>query len=114
MIYLLVTINIILLVVGQTFWKIGVAKLPELSMIELIKGVFSPYIFSGLVLYGVATLIWLYILGKAQFSVVYPLQSFAYALGVVVALFVFKETIPATRWIGVVIIIIGAFFIAKN
>lgn len=114
MIYILVSINIILLVSGQLLWKIGMSKFPKLGPEMLFKVIFSPYIFSGIILYGIATLLWLYILSKAEFSIVYPLQSLAYALGVIAAFFIFKEFIPVTRWIGVIIIILGAFLIARK
>lgn len=114
MIYILVIINILLLVSGQMLWKIGMAKIDNLTVTTLLQALFTPHIFGGIVLYGIATLLWLYILAKAEFSVVYPLQSLAYALGVVVAIWVFKEQVPMVRWIGVAMIIAGAFIIARS
>lgn len=112
MIFLLVAINVVLLVTGQVLWKIGIGNVTSL------KGVFmsllSPYVISGIIIYGIATVLWLYILAKGKFSVVYPLQSTAYALGVFIAWIIFKETIPLTRWIGVVLIFAGATFIAMK
>ena len=114
MIYILVGLNILLLVLGQMLWKIGMTKIDNLTFATLLQALFTPHIFGGIFLYGVATLLWLYILAKAEFSVVYPLQSLAYALGVVVAILVFKEQVPVIRWIGVVMIIVGAFVIARS
>lgn len=116
MIYILVLIQVVLLVTGQTMWKMGLDKTGGLQLSSLTKVFTSPYIIGGLGIYAVATLLWFYILSKAkdQFSVVYPLGSLAYALGVVVALLIFKETIPFTRWIGVVLIITGCAFIAAK
>lgn len=114
MIYLMVLANILLLVTGQLCWKIGMARIENLSIGTLIQSLFTPYIFGGLVLYGFATLLWLWILAKAEFSMVYPLQSLAYALGVVVAIVVFKEDVTALRWIGVATIILGAVLVAKG
>ncbi|MEW8955505.1 EamA family transporter [Clostridium sp.] len=113
MLYTLLFINILLLVTGQTLWKIGLeGNTMELSFKGIINLIFNPYIFSGIVLYGIATIIWFYILSKGDLSLVYPLQSLCYVLAIFVAMFIFKESIPVTRWIGVIFIVIGAFFVA--
>jgi drug/metabolite transporter (DMT)-like permease len=112
MIYVLVVVNICLLVFGQMLWKTGMMQIPSVTPLSLLQNLFSPYILAGIFIYGFATLLWLYILGKGEFSVVYPLQSLAYALGVIVAFIIFRENIPFTRWVGVVVIIIGAFLVS--
>ncbi len=115
MIYGLVLIQVCLLALGQTLWKIGIDKFGAIKASNIFKLIFTPQVFGGLFIYGIATVLWFYIISisKDKFSVIYPLGSLAYVLGVVVAMLVFKETIPPTRWIGVGLIILGAFFIAK-
>jgi drug/metabolite transporter (DMT)-like permease len=114
MIYIMVAINILLLVSGQLLWKIGMEKIENVTIVSLIQAIFTPYIFGGIILYGIATLLWLWILSKAEFSIVYPLQSLAYAAGVVLAIAIFKEQVPMIRWVGVGMIILGAFLIARS
>jgi len=60
-----------------------------------------------------ATVLWGYILKHFEFSIAYPLTAFAFIFGMLAGIFVFHETAPFTRWIGVGLIILGAFFIAK-
>ena len=60
-----------------------------------------------------ATVLWGYILKYFPFSIAHPLTSFSFIFGMLAAIFIFGESVPFTRWIGVVLIIIGAFFIAK-
>lgn len=110
MIYILVAVNVLLLVSGQMLWKTGIPAGSDLKTILL--SLFTFKVIAGMVLYAVATVLWLYILSRGQFSVVYPLQSSAYAIGVLVAWLVFKEVIPVTRWIGVGLIMAGAGLIA--
>ncbi len=110
MIYLLVALNVLLLVSGQILWKTGIPVGADVKTILL--SLFTWRVMAGIALYAVATVLWLYILARGQFSVVYPLQSTAYALGVLVAWLVFKEAIPFTRWIGVGLIFAGAGLIA--
>jgi drug/metabolite transporter (DMT)-like permease len=113
-VYLLLLVNIAFLLTGQILWKYGVGQIGNVTFYSIITSLFSPLIFGGLVLYGLATLIWLFIISKGQFSIVYPLQSIAYVLGVFVAWLIFKESIPITRWIGVLFVFIGIIFITKN
>jgi len=109
-IYVLVAVNVLLLVTGQVLWKIGIGNAGSLK--GVLMSLISPYVISGIIIYAIATVLWLYILAKGKFSIVYPLQSTAYAVGVFVAWLIFKETVPITRWIGVVLIFAGASLIA--
>jgi len=112
MVYLLVGINVLLLVTGQILWKFGVGKGADVKTV--LTSLFSPYIMAGILLYALATLIWLYVLSREQFSIIYPLQSTAYILGVLVAWLIFREAIPLTRWVGVLFISAGVFLIAMK
>jgi undecaprenyl phosphate-alpha-L-ara4N flippase subunit ArnE len=58
-------------------------------------------------------LVWMFVLKKYDFSLAYPLLSISYIIGLLVAYFFFHETIPLTRWIGVLIVMIGVYLIAK-
>ena len=113
-VYALLGINMILLLTGQILWKLGVCDLKSITVQSLLACILSPLILSGLVLYGIATIIWLILLSREQFSIIYPLQSLSYILGVVAASTLFKEQIPLTRWLGVIVIIIGAFLITRK
>lgn len=113
MIYVMLLINIILLVAGQTLWKLGLKEVEfKITPMGILRIFFNPYIFCGLLIYVAATVIWLYILSKSQMSLVYPLQSLCYVAAAFVAILVFREHIPATRWFGIALIVLGAFFVA--
>lgn len=114
MTYILIFFNISLLVAGQMLWKQGMAEFSYNGIINLIKFMFTPYIFSGLILYGIATVIWLYLLKTAQFSLIYPLQSLAYIIGVIVAFLLFKEEVSIVRWLGILTIFTGVFIVARG
>ena len=112
MVYILLLINIILLVSGQTLWKTGLKGTTlTLGLDSILALVINPYIISGMTVYVIATVLWLYILSKLDLSVAYPLQSLCYVLAVFVSIFIFKEQIPLTRWIGLLLITSGAFLI---
>lgn len=113
MLYLLVLINVVLLVFGQVLWKMELGRLQGSLTLEAIPRLLtSPFIWGGLFIYVLATVLWFYILSRGKLSVVYPLQSLAYVLGVLAALLIFREAVPLTRWLGVGLIVLGAFFVA--
>lgn len=104
---ILVAANVILLVGGQTLWKIGLDRVGGLTFQQIQPVLLSPYIWAGIVLYGLATICWLVVLSRLPLSVAYPLQSIAYVLGVFVAHVYFHESIPLNRMLGVALILLG-------
>jgi len=63
--------------------------------------------------YAAATLVWMYMIKHFPFSMAYPMISLSYVFGMFAAILFFHEQIPAIRWIGVFLIMIGCIFIAK-
>ncbi|MFB4167187.1 EamA family transporter [Virgibacillus sp. JSM 102003] len=109
----LILTNTIILVSGQFLWKFGLQHTPPsfASVGSIIKMFFNPFIFSGLVMYGLATILWLYILTRVPLSIAYPLQSIAYVLAVFGAFFVFDEPLTTFKIIGVLLIVAGVSLI---
>lgn len=104
-----------LLAVAQITLKLAVAKLDKFSWTwSFFKSFFMnwPLLLSGLAMI-TAWVLWLYILKHWPFSIVYPLSAIAYVWGMIAATVLLHEPIAATRWIGVILIVAGAFFIAK-
>ncbi len=111
--YILILINVILLVTGQTFWKIGIEPVHITGLKSILLAMFSPWIIAGIVLYVIATVITIYLLKQLPLSLVYPVQSLAYVVAVVVAILVFHEHVSLTRWLGVGVILAGVALIVK-
>lgn len=111
-IIVLSVLNSVFLVCGQILWKYGLEGKEFDSIQNTIKILFSPLILAGIVVYGLTTILWLYILTKADISYVYPLTSIVHILMFFCALFIFKEQIFYTRWIGVTLITAGVVFIS--
>lgn len=111
MTYIFLAINIIFLAIGQILWKLGMSKMNGFNIVSIIL---NPYIIIGAIIYGLATLLWLYILSKEELSLVYPLQSITYVLGTILAIFIFRENVSLLRWIGIVTIIVGATLVARS
>ncbi|WP_438444919.1 EamA family transporter [Gorillibacterium sp. sgz5001074] len=111
--FILIVINTLILVSGQFLWKFGMQKSP--GGFGTVGGVFqlflSPYVLSGLAMYGVATVLWLYILSRVPLSMAYPIQSLAYILAVIGAYYIFGEPLNAAKIIGCVLILAGVSLI---
>ncbi|HHY28620.1 MAG TPA: hypothetical protein GX523_18130 [Desulfitobacterium dehalogenans] len=114
MTYLLLSVNIVLLVAGQTLWKLGMQGASfKLGLESVLRCMLNPYVLSGLLVYAAATVIWLYLLAQNELSMLYPLQSLCYVAAAFVAMFVFQENLPLTRWFGLSLIIAGAYFVSR-
>ena len=113
---LLTLLQCFLLASGQVCFKFAVEKITkfQFSWEYFVNSVLTNW---WLMLCGLcmtfAAVLWGYILKHFEFSVVYPITACAYVFGVLAAVFIFHETVPATRWIGVALIVLGAAFIAK-
>ena len=101
------------MVAGQSLWKIGLDRAGGMQLHNMFQLLTSPLIITGIMLYGAATIVWLAILSRLPLSVAYPLQSLAYVLGMFVAYYLFHETIPFHRWVGICVIIIGVFIVSR-
>jgi drug/metabolite transporter (DMT)-like permease len=110
-IIILSLLNALLLVSGQVFWKYGMVGQEFNTAEKIIKVLFSPLILVGIFVYVVATVLWLYILSKADISYVYPLTSIVHIIMFFCAIFIFKEHIQLTRWVGVFLITVGVCFV---
>lgn len=104
-------LNVCLLVLGQLCWKIGMDRL-RTSAGALWQAAFSPLVWAGLVLYGLATVLWLFVLSRLPLSVAYPVQAIAYVLGLVMARIVLGDPVPPLAWLGSLLVLLGVGLIA--
>lgn len=111
----LIILQSVVLVAAQTFLKISVELFGKFSWSwQYFKTVFTTWQFAASGICALSAMfIWMYVLKKYEFSVAYPLLSISYVIGLLSAHFVFHEAVPLTRWIGVIIVMIGVFFIVK-
>lgn len=110
----LMTLQSLFLVVSQVFLKIGLksVNLTEFSLSLILKTLMIYQLWIAMTLMGLAGGIWFYVLKKYEFSMAYPMVSISYVFAVLVSLFIFHETIPVTRYIGVFIILIGVIIVS--
>ena len=64
--------------------------------------------------FGIATVLWLYILKNYPFSIAYPLSCLSYLFGMFAALLIFHENIIWSQWLGVVLIMAGCALLVRQ
>lgn len=105
----------VLLVGGQVFLKLALMRMPPFEWGRAFwTALFTNWQFAACgLLFGAASLLWMYIVKTFPFSMAYPLVSLSYVFGMFAAILVFHEEVTATRWIGVALIVLGCILIAK-
>jgi drug/metabolite transporter (DMT)-like permease len=74
----------------------------------------QPFVWGGLVLFGVSAIVWLAVLSRAALSFAYPFASLTYVLILLFDAFVLDETVPPLRWGGVACIALGIFLVSRT
>jgi len=74
----------------------------------------QPAIIGGMVCYGISLIVWIMALSRVEVSVAYPMLSVGYVLNAIAAWYFFGEAVSATRLIGIGVIIIGVYIVARS
>jgi len=110
----------LLITSGQVLWKIGLHQigglyLPEKGILDnIFRIILNGWIFSGFVVYAVATVFFMWLLSKYEISLVIPISSVSFIFSLIAGTLIFHEQIHALRFIGVILIMLGVFFVIKN
>ena len=117
---LLSVFTTLLITTGQVLWKIGLQKIggfymAEKSIVEnFFRIIFNGWIFSGFVVYAIATGFFMWLLSKFEISLVIPISSVAFIYSLMAGYWIFNETISPLRIIGVLCIMFGVFLVVRN
>jgi len=116
--FLLVITSVSLSAVAQMSFKHGMNQL-QLDQstnffIKVFSIVFSPFVFSGLALYGVGTVLWLFALKQLDLSLAYPFVGLSFVMVFALSVLFLGEPLHVNRLIGSLIIIVGIIFLAKS
>jgi len=119
-IFLLIVISDLLDTNAQLLIKKGLG-LTDLSSItsffQHLINFANPDIFLfwiGLMIYLFNFFLWMNILSKTDLSVALPLASFSYILIPIAAILFLHEFVPPTRWLGLVFIVLGIYFVSQS
>ncbi|MBA7681563.1 EamA family transporter [bacterium] len=114
-----IVIAVIIGVVGQLLIKYGLNKLGQIDFSESLivsygKIFLSPFVISGSLVYFLSGFIWLYALSKVNLSFAYPFLALSYILILLASQWFLGENVSFLRWIGVLVICLGVFLVAKS
>ena len=115
----LILSSILLVIIGQLLLKSGMSRIGRIGNLrngELYaiakKTASQKRVIFGFILYGMSSILWIYILSIVDLSFAFPFLSVAY-IGVPTAAAIFlKEKIPLGQWFGICITVFGVILVA--
>jgi undecaprenyl phosphate-alpha-L-ara4N flippase subunit ArnE len=110
---LMVLLNVLLLGIGQILFKKSAAA-ASTSGHNWFISIINPTTFLALVVYGIATLVWMYVLKTTPLSVAYPFVGAAFIVVPVLAWAVLGESFSIWTLAGVSIIALGIWVSSIN
>jgi drug/metabolite transporter (DMT)-like permease len=117
---LFISLSVFLGVIGQLAFKQGMLKIGQISknIFDLIpyyfKAIVNPYIWLGIISYGISFLIWLGVLSRVELSYARPLVASGYILVAVFSWWFWGENLGWQRWIGIALIAVGVVLVSKS
>lgn len=100
---------------GQFLLKTGALKIGKLysdNIFALILRIFTtPELLAGLTCYGVGVIAYILLLSRVKLSIAGPALALGYVFSVLLGYFVFKETLPFRRMVGLGLIIAGVVLV---
>ena len=79
-----------------------------------MKFAVEPHILGGLTCYVVSVVVWIMALSRVEVSIAYPMLSVGYVLNAVAAWYLFGEQVTMERLVGIGIIVLGVFVVARS
>lgn len=99
------------LAVGQILFKISATALSEGSSLLAIKP--ASAFLAAMCLYGITSVVWVWVLQKVELGRVYPLMALAFVLVPLGSHLVFGEKFSAQYFVGVFLITVGIVVAVK-
>jgi multidrug transporter EmrE-like cation transporter len=112
--------GVLLNALGQLLLKAGTNAVGhfEFSGANLVpvgmKLATQPYIVTGVVCYFVSLVVWLMALSRVEVSIAYPMLSIGYVINALAAWYLFGEAVTPMRMLGIGIIVVGVYVVARS
>jgi multidrug transporter EmrE-like cation transporter len=74
----------------------------------------EPHILAGLACYVVSVVVWVVALSKVPVSMAYPMLSIGYVVNAIAAYYLLGEAVTPMRFVGIGVIILGVFVVARS
>lgn len=112
--YFLIVSNIILMSLGQILFKQAALFMNGMGEETFIgKYAYNPWLWFAVVVYGIATLLWVYILTSVKLNVAYPIMiGLSYVMTLGGAYYFFGESFEIRKVVGIVFIFFGVAIVS--
>ncbi|MGH8677068.1 MAG: EamA family transporter [Burkholderiales bacterium] len=74
----------------------------------------EPHIVGGIACYVISVAVWIMALSRVEVSIAYPMLSIGYVVNALAAYYLLGESVTPTRLLGIGIIILGVFIVARS
>lgn len=105
MTFLLAMVCVIGIAAGQILFKMSSSSLSKSG--SWFDTQTLTILFSAFALYGLTTILWVYVLQRADLGKIYPLMALAFVIVPIGSHFIFGERFQAQYFLGVALIICG-------
>lgn len=116
--FIIVFVSVSLSAVAQMSFKHGVTQVhvnPDMHVVyKAWLFLTSPFVFIGLALYGVGTVLWLFALKQMDLSLAYPFVGMSFIMVFAFGVMFLGEPFNVSRLVGTIIIAVGILFLAKS
>ena len=116
-ILLLILLSVALSSSAQLVLKLGIgsgAAPHDGEVAELVSLLTNPAVLCGLLMYGLAAIVWLFVLARAPLSLAYPFVGLGFIVTMVAGYAVLGEALTAARLFGTVLIAVGCVLVARS
>jgi multidrug transporter EmrE-like cation transporter len=116
----LILTGVLLNAAAQLLLKAGVTRVGEFSFsidnaIPMgFKLLTQLPIIGGLACYGISVVVWIMALSRVPVSVAYPMLSIGYIVNAFAAYWLFGESLNAQKLIGIGVIVVGVYLVARS
>jgi multidrug transporter EmrE-like cation transporter len=118
--FLLILTGVLLNAVAQLALKASVAGMGALSLTPatawplFTRLAAEPWLWVGLFCYGISVVVWILALSRVDVTIAYPMLSIGYVVNALAAAALLGEALTLQRMLGIGIIILGVFILARS
>ena len=112
MTYALAVLCVVGIAIGQILFKLTANSLTETGSIFAVKTL--TVLFCALALYGLTTLLWIWVLHKGNLSRIYPIMALSFVFVPILSHFLLGEKFNTQYFLGVAVLLCGIILTIKS
>lgn len=118
--FILIILTVLLNTTAQIALKAGMLRVGHFAFTWnnllpiTLKIISSPWIIFGMFIYVGSVSVWLMVLSRIPVSIAYPMASLGYITSAIAAYYLCGEDLTLTRIMGIAVILLGVYLVAKN